>query len=227
MPTVFITGIDTDAGKSVATGLLARWLCTAGYSVITQKIAQTGCEKYSEDILLHRKLMGIAPTDEDREALSCPYLFSIPASPHLAAAREQQRIDPEVISRAAETLEKRYEYLIIEGVGGLYVPLNESLTVLDYLTRKRYPVILVSSAKLGSINHTLLSLEALSRRKLKVLGILYNEFPPEDPLIAEDSQQIFKRFLKEFGYQDRLISIPRIDFDGAALPHVDFSNFFI
>ena len=223
MPTIFITGIDTDAGKSFATGFLARWLHTAGRSVITQKIAQTGCEELSEDMLLHRKLMGIGLTEADREGLTCPYLFKIPASPHLSAQQEQQVIDPAKISSAARQLEQRYEYLLVEGVGGLYVPLNESVTVLDYLEKERYPVILVSSAKLGSINHTLLSLEALQHRGLEALGIIYNEYPPENPLIAEDSRQIFKRYLTRFGYPDALVSIPRIDLD-APLPDIDFSE---
>ena len=225
MPTIFITGIDTDVGKSFATGLLARRLHKAGRSVITQKIAQTGCETISEDILLHRKLMGIELTDVDREGLSCPYLFKLPSSPHLSAAQEQQRIEPDKITRATRVLETRYDTVLLEGVGGLYVPLNESVTVLDYLESERYPVILVSSAKLGSINHTLLSLEALSRRGLEVLGIIYNEYPVENSLIVKDSQQIFRRYLTRFGYKSALVPIPRINLE-ANIPNIDFSGLF-
>ncbi len=223
MPTIFITGIDTDVGKSFATGLLARDLHAAGQSVITQKIVQTGCEGISEDILLHRKIMEIGLTEADREGLSCPYLFKFPASPHLAAEREQQRIDPATISQATRRLEQRYKYVLLEGVGGLYVPLNDSVTVLDYLDQQRYPIVLVSSAKLGSINHTLLSLEALKRRGLELLGIIYNEYPPGNPLIAKDSQQIFKRYLTRFGYKDTLIPIPPIDPENE-IPNIDFSE---
>ncbi len=223
MPTIFITGIDTDVGKTFAAGLLARWLLACGHSVLTQKIVQTGCDGDSEDIRLHRRLMGIDPTDEDWDGLTCPYRFKLPASPHLAAQQEGVSIEPDTMIRATRLLEQRYEYVLLEGAGGVYVPLNDMLTVLDYIEWQQYPVILVSSAKLGSINHTLLTLEALQRRKLQVLGILYNLYPSENPLITEDSQQIFRSFLRCFGYQNIVIPLPEIDLHGE-IPMIDFSD---
>ena len=226
MPTIFITGIDTDAGKTIATGLLARYLMSSGYSAITQKIVQTGCDGFSEDIRLHRQLMGIAPTEVDEQGLTCPYLFKLPASPHLAARQEHTYIEPERRARATAQLEQQYEYVLIEGVGGIYVPLNDSMTVLDYIAKHNYPVILVSNAKLGSINHTLLTLEALSHRYLNLMGIIYNEYPPENPLITEDSKQIFIKFLRRFRFKNALIPIPKISFEDE-IPEIDFAKFFL
>ncbi|MBL6957333.1 MAG: AAA family ATPase, partial [Chlorobium phaeobacteroides] len=81
---IAIAGIDTGIGKSVATGLLARSLLESGSRVITQKMVQTGCQDVSEDILLHREIMGVPLQDVDRDGTTCPYVFSYPASPHLA-----------------------------------------------------------------------------------------------------------------------------------------------
>jgi len=225
MPTIFITGIDTDVGKTVAAGLLARYLIQMGQSVITQKIAQTGGEGFSEDIHTHRQLMGLKLTDEDKQGLTCPYIFKLPASPHLAAQQEQCVIQPETIITATQHLEKRYDYVLVEGVGGLYVPLNEAVTVLDYVTEQQYPLIIVTSARLGSINHTLLTLEAVHRRQLTVQGLIYNQYPTETSIIADDSLLIFKKFLHRFGYQDIIIPMPKINL-ADEVPNIEFSALF-
>ncbi|MBU0959939.1 MAG: dethiobiotin synthase, partial [Proteobacteria bacterium] len=99
-----ISGIDTDIGKSVATGLMARSLSSSGYSVITQKLVQTGCHGVAEDIQRHRQLMGIDLLPEDLNGLTCPYVFSKPCSPHLAAELEGTAVDPERIRKATERL---------------------------------------------------------------------------------------------------------------------------
>ena len=83
--TIAVGGIDTDAGKSVVTGLLARHLLDQGKAVTTLKLVQTGCTGMAEDIVQHRRLMGQALTDWDRDGTTCPYVFPFPASPLLAA----------------------------------------------------------------------------------------------------------------------------------------------
>ena len=222
MPTWVITGIDTDIGKTVATGLLARYLKQTGVSVITQKIVQTGCAGMSDDIRLHRQLMGIDLTPEDHNGLTCPYLFPFPASPHLAARQTGINIEPDIIRDATQRLEGRYDVVLLEGVGGLYVPLTESFTLLDYIAGQRYPLIVVSSSRLGSINHTLLTLEAARNREIGVLGLIYNLDPDTPQAIADDSQQIFRTFLKRFGFPDVIVPLPRIDLQ-QELPVLDFS----
>lgn len=206
----FISGIDTDIGKSFATGLLARWLLARGKRVTTLKPVQTGNVGGSEDIRLHRELMGASELPGDAEGLSCPYLFRKPCSPHLAAELEGRRIDPAVIDQAAAQLAERYEYVLIEGAGGLGVPLTPELLTVDYLAERAYPVILTTSGRLGAINHTMLALEALARRQIRLSGLLFNTFPPADPVLADDARRIMRLLLRRYDYPEVLIDLPAV-----------------
>lgn len=125
------------------------------------KFIQTGNVGHSEDIDLHRHIMGIPFTEEDKEGLTMPEIFSYPASPHLASQLDNRPIDFGKIKRATEELSERYDYVLLEGAGGLMVPLTTELLTIDYIAQENYPLIFVTSGKLGSINHTLLSLEAI------------------------------------------------------------------
>ncbi len=189
---LFISGIDTSVGKTAATGAIAKALAEAGKKVITQKMIQTGCEQVSEDIEEHRRIMGIPFTEEDREGLTCPYVFTYPCSPHMAAAKDGRTIDLRVITEATEQLCERYEYVLLEGAGGLMVPNDfESLTI-DYIRDQGYPLVLVTSGKLGSINHTLLSLYAAQQMGIPVKAIVYNQYPSIDPLIEANSLEYLR-----------------------------------
>ncbi|MCW3789330.1 dethiobiotin synthase [Plebeiibacterium sediminum] len=203
MSTYFITAIDTDAGKSVVTGLLAKTLKHKGTDIITMKMAQTGCTQYSEDIETHRKLMGLPLLPEDKNGETCPYLFKFPASPHLSAAMQCERIDEDRIIQAVREIEMQYDTVLLEGVGGLMVPLNEDTMVVDFIQQNDFPVILVTSGKLGSINHTLLSLEVLQKRGINVYGVVYNHYPITEPEITEDSAKTIKKLMKAY-YPDAL-----------------------
>jgi dethiobiotin synthetase len=226
MGIIFVTGIDTGIGKSVATGLMARWLAQRGRTVITQKLVQTGCrEPVAEDIAVHRKLMGTSLLDVDRDGTTCPCRFAYPASPHLAAHLEDRVVDIGVIDRATERLAARFEHVLIEGVGGVLVPLTKSLTVLDFVAQRRYPLIVVGSLRLGSINHTLLTLEAAQRRGVEVRGLVLNGQHAVAAEIATDSRQIFAEALQRYGYPQAIVEIPEI-MDEATPPMVDFAPLF-
>ena len=213
---IFVAGIDTGIGKTVACGMLARALLDRGRSVITQKLVQTGCRGLSSDIRAHRRAMGIALTPEDRSGLTCPYVFRFPASPHLAAAREGVRINPARIASATRRLAGLYDYVLIEGVGGIDVPLRDGLTTLDYLARHRFPVIVVSSSRLGSINHTMLTLRALRSRGLKAAGIVYNRYPRGNRAIALDTRRVLASALRRLGCPGVVVDLPRADASAAA-----------
>jgi dethiobiotin synthetase len=202
-----ITGIDTDIGKTIATGLLGRYLRAQGYTVITQKIVQTGCSGLSDDIIRHRQLMGMALQEVDHAGLTCPYIFPEPCSPHLAASLTGREIDGAVITEATAALRRDFDYVLLEGVGGLLVPLRDGWTLLDYLEETGYPLILVSSPRLGSINHTLAALELAKGRGLSILGIIYNRFKEENPVIAEDSARVFARYLRKLGFADCVVNL--------------------
>lgn len=223
---VCVTGIDTDIGKTIATGLLGRYLIKKGISVITQKISQTGCVGTSEDILAHRKIMGIDLCSEDKEGITCPYIFPEPCSPHLAASLVGKEIDLDVIHSSTKELQKIYDIILLEGVGGLLVPLNEDATLLDYLEEQGYPLILVSSSRLGSINHTLAALELAKKRGLKVLAIFYNRFLDSNEIIAEDSCRIFSKYLVKNGFEDKVIDLYGIDDYNSGKHELDFAALF-
>ena len=192
---IFISGIDTDVGKTVATGWYAQKLMAQGFSVMTQKMIQTGCQGVAADLLVHRQMQGIALTEDDRTGVTCPYVFAYPCSPHLAAKREQREILPETIEKSTALLAAKYDYVLLEGAGGLLVPYNDSETSLDYVQQRGYPVILVTSGKLGSINHTLLSLEVCQHRQIPVHTVIYNQYPQIDEIIEQETQQFLQRYL--------------------------------
>lgn len=206
----FVSGIDTDAGKSYATGWLARQLCKQGQRAITQKFIQTGNPPgYSEDIELHRRLMGIPYTAEDLAGLTKPEIFSYPCSPHLAARIDGRPIDFDKIERATQELTLRYDTVLLEGAGGLMVPLTEELLTIDYVAQKGYPLLFVTSGKLGSINHTLLSLEAIKNRGMKLHTLMYNLYPTgKDKTIQEDTHQFIRNYLAKHFPDTRFIEVP-------------------
>ena len=159
-----------------------------------------------EDIDLHRRIMGIAPTDDDREGLTMPEIFSYPCSPHLASRIDGRPIDFDKIERATEELSRRYDVVLLEGAGGLMVPLTDELLTIDYIAQKEYPLLFVTSGKLGSINHTLLSLEAIKNRGIKLDTVLYNLYPTvEDRTIQEDTQLFIQRYLKKDFPEDEIL----------------------
>jgi len=208
MPTLCLCGIDTDIGKSVATGLMARHLLEQAEPVITQKLVQTGCTGRPDDILFHRRLMETGWLEEDEQRLTCPYCFSFAGSPHLAARLAGRTIDPLTITKATRALEKRFRWVLLEGAGGLLVPLTENLTLLDYLESQDYPLVLVTSPRLGSINHTLMSLTILQSRGLKLAGLVYNLYNSGPNEIVQDTLRIFSRALLEHGFADNIVVLP-------------------
>lgn len=205
----FISGIDTDAGKSYCTAWLAHELARSGQRVITQKFIQTGNTGHSEDIDLHRRLTGTGYLPEDREGLTMPEIFSYPCSPHLAARIDHRPIDFTKIERATLELARRYDTVLVEGAGGLMVPLTEDYLTIDYIAEKRYPLVFVTSGKLGSINHTLLSLEAIARRGIVLDTVLYNLYPTEeDKTIQEDTMRFIRNYLSKHFPEAKFMTVP-------------------
>ena len=206
---IFVSGIDTDAGKTYATAWLQLRLMDEGKSVITQKFIQTGCVGTSEDIEAHRRLSGTGPMPEDAEGLTAPIIFSYPASAQLAARMDGREIDLGVIDRAREELARRYDDVLIEGAGGLMVPITDDFMAIDYVATRKLPVALVTNSKLGSINHTLLSLEALRTRDIPLAYVLYNEHHMgAGPEIEADTLAFLRRHLAARYPDTRLLLVP-------------------
>lgn len=208
----FVSGIDTDIGKSYATGYLAREWNRQGIRTITQKLIQTGNEGCSEDIELHRRIMGTGRLPEDEEKLTMPEIYSYPCSPHLAAEIDRRPIDFGKIARATEVLSERYDAVLLEGAGGLMVPLTRDLLTIDYIARGHYPLILVTSGRLGSVNHTLLSIEAVQRRGIPLYMVAYNLFPEEgDRRICRDTEDYLRRLLEKEFPETKFEEVPYLE----------------
>lgn len=194
----FVSGIDTDIGKTVATGVLAKQLLQQGKSVITQKPVQTGCQNIADDIAVHRKIMGIPMQEADKQGLTMPEIFGYPASPHLSARLDGRALDLDKIRTTTQELATQYEIVLVEGAGGLMVPLTEDLLTIDYIKQQAYPVILVTSGRLGSINHTLLSFSALKQYGIQLHSLIFNHIhDSKDETVAGDTLEYLKGRLKD------------------------------
>lgn len=192
----FVSGIDTGIGKSYAAGYLAKMWNGNGVRTITQKLVQTGNAGISEDIVLHRKIMDCGFLPEDIEGLTMPEIYTYPCSPHLAAEIDRRPIDFEKIDSATEALSERYDAVLLEGAGGLMVPLTRNLLTIDFIAGHGYPLVFVTSGRLGSINHLLLSLEAMEKRNIGLHTLVYNRYPAdEDRLISEDTENYVREIL--------------------------------
>jgi dethiobiotin synthetase len=154
---VFVTGTDTDVGKT----LVAAWL-TYHWQADYWKPVQTGAAEITDFNTIRR----LVP---DATIHPSPYVFQAPLSPHEAARRERARID-----LSALVPPKTERPLVVEGAGGVMVPLNEMALMVDLMERLKLPAVVVARSSLGTINHTLLTLEALRRRRIPILGVVMN-----------------------------------------------------
>ncbi len=225
MGIVLISGVDTGIGKSIATAMLARFVENKLHrSVVTQKMVQTGNNGFSEDLELHRRfLKRPAPTAEEMR-LQAPAIFTYPSSPHLAAEIDGRKLDLNAIKNAAEKLSGQYDCVLVEGAGGLCVPLTRKLLTVDFARDCGWPLILVTGGKLGSINHTVLSLEAVKSRKMVLKGLIYNNFPSLDPVIEKGTVEYLKDYLAENFPGVPMAILPEVkDFDDPG--DADFTGF--
>lgn len=208
----FVSGMDTGIGKSYATGFLAREWNKQGIRTITQKFIQTGNTELSEDIELHRRIMGCGLLPEDQERLTMPEIFTYPCSPHLAAEIDKRAIDFQKIEKATQKLRDRYDAVLLEGAGGLMVPLTRNYLTIDYIAEHNLPLIFVASGRLGSINHILLSLEAIERRNITLHTFAYNLFEDRDgdDLIRQDTRNYIENYVHKHFPEAQFVEIPRM-----------------
>jgi dethiobiotin synthetase len=206
---VFVTGTGTGVGKTVVCGLLAGFLRTRGMRVTTQKWVETGGTDGPSDIDVHRRLMGgPGPAPEPPPADRRPYRFSLPASPHLAAAREGRRVDPAVLEAAYRRLEGTHDAVLVEGAGGFLVPLSEELLTGDLVARIGLPVLVVAANRLGCVNDALLTVEAVRRRGIPLLGLVFNRLPGEGGGTRAEAQADNPRIVAEISRAPVLGEVP-------------------
>lgn len=165
----FVTGTDTGVGKTVVGRALVRALRARGVDVGVLKPIETGVGDAGPlDAMALREAAGVSDSLDE----VCPQRFALPAAPTVAAAAENRRVDLDAVDRAFTRIAERHEFVVVEGAGGLLVPAADGVTMGDLAARLSLPVIVVARAALGTINHTLLTLEAAAARGLDVLGVV-------------------------------------------------------
>lgn len=174
---VFITGTDTGVGKTVVTAALALHMKRKGIAVGVMKPIETGIMSSRLARSDAARLQAVVESDDALGAI-CPFQFELPLAPLAAAQSEKRQIDLGVIQKVHRLLSRRYEYVVIEGVGGVHVPIGPKLQVLDLIARLKFPVVVVGRSALGGINHALLTIEALRRRRIPVAAVMLNQTRP-------------------------------------------------
>lgn len=180
----FVTGTDTGVGKTLAACALLHALAARGRRVAGMKPVAAGREA---DGTFHdvESLVAASNVDAPREWVN-PYAFDPPIAPHVAAARAGTRIDLEPIREAFLGLSRRADALVVEGVGGFRVPLNESQDAGDMAAALGLPVLLVVGLRLGCLNHALLTAQAVRGAGLSLAGWIANELSPGMPALEEN-----------------------------------------
>lgn len=194
-PGLFVTGTDTGVGKTLMAGGLAALFRERGVDVGVMKPVETGCPRrdgqlIAEDARFLRKMSGA----EDEMELIAPYSLAQPLAPAVAAPGEGVNIDLAVIQRAYCTLSRRHELVIVEGAGGLLVPVTGRYFMADLARLLALPLLVVARASLGTINHSLLTLHYARREALPVLGLVMNHTTPEAGAAEKTNATALKRW---------------------------------
>jgi dethiobiotin synthetase len=211
---VFVTGTGTEVGKTVVAAVLTRTLAAEGKRVAVFKPTVTGLEEEGEtDHALLRRASGSSQSDDE----IAPYRYDPPASPHLAAALAGEEIEPERLRQAARTAADNADAIVCEGVGGLLVPLSPTYLVRDLAVDLGYPLVVVGAPGLGTINHTLLTLESARAAGLDVAAVVLNPWPEEPSEIERSNREtiaalagVHVQTLSHFDLADDLGRWPRL-----------------
>ncbi|HKJ05138.1 MAG TPA: dethiobiotin synthase [Geopsychrobacteraceae bacterium] len=182
---LFVTGTDTGVGKTLVSSALSLFLRERGIDVGVMKPAETGIDDTSQ-LGPDAQLLQWASCSTDPAEQICPYRFKAPLAPAVAASKEQVRINYSDLLDAARALIERHQFTIIEGAGGLMVPLAGGLLMADLARDLKLPLLVVTRSNLGTINHTLLTLFTARTMELPVAGYLINRMPAV-PGLAEET----------------------------------------
>ena len=175
----FVTGTDTEVGKTVASGALLQAAGTAGYRTAGYKPVASGCEMFAEgmrnsDALALQRYSSVTLPYEQVN----PFAFMEPTSPHIVSAEEGRPVSAEALSQGLRRLEAQADWVLVEGAGGWYTPLSDTLTFADWVKQEQLPVILVVGVKLGCINHAMLTADAVQAAGLRLAGWIANQVQP-------------------------------------------------
>jgi len=186
---LFITGTDTGVGKTVVTAAIQAYFLHQGKKAGVMKPIETGVDSKcsssaNSDALFLMECGGI----EDDLSQVCPIRLKTPVSPYQAGLLENHALQPATILSAYRALAGKYDWMLVEGIGGVRVPLTRDYGVLDLIRDLGLPAVVVARYQLGTLNHTLLTLDALKQNGIPVKGVIFNQCEPKAPDILEQAQ---------------------------------------
>lgn len=186
---VFVTGTGTEVGKTHVAAAIARTEAAAGRRVAVFKPAVSGLDEGADD---HEALRAAADSEQSDDAIA-PYRYGPAASPHLAAELAGEEIEPERLLSAAQAAAEGADLVVCEGVGGLLVPLSPDYLVRDLAAELGYPLVVAASPSLGTINHTLLTIEAARAVGLEVVAAVLTPWPDAPSAIERSNRATIER----------------------------------
>ncbi|GJQ59924.1 MAG: dethiobiotin synthase [Candidatus Scalindua sp. AMX11] len=183
---IFVTGSDTGVGKTVIAGALAATMKAQGLNVGVMKPVSTGARKIGEKFVSEdaRYLKEIAGSVDELDLIN-PIRLEPPLAPTLAARKTGITIKLEKVWSAFKELQSRHDFLVVEGIGGLMVPIDEDHFVADMASKMDLPIVIVCKYYLGAINHTLLTVECAKSRNLRIKGLIINMLDKENEVVTE------------------------------------------
>ena len=191
----FVTGTDTEVGKTLVSGALIVKLREQQINAIGFKPVVAGTYKDTSGRTLNEDLetLRIASNLSHHELSLCPYALDQPAAPHLVAAQQGLKLEISVMHNAFQDVQKHADCIVVEGAGGLLIPLNKDEDLGGFANKIDLPMILVVGMKLGCLNHALLTYEAIKARNLKIAGWIANALEEEMPLLQGNLQTLRAR----------------------------------
>ena len=193
---IFITGTDTGVGKTLVSAALALALKKQGCTVGVMKPIETGVVASKTVQSDAARLRSVIDSEEQLGAV-CPYQFTLPVAPLAAAQAEGQEINPRTIRNIYRLMAARYDWTVVEGVGGVFVPITPSTDVVDLIVELRLPAVVVGRSGLGGINHARLTIEALRRKRIPIAALVLNQTQPARSILARVQERTTVKLLRK------------------------------
>ena len=196
----FVTGTDTEVGKTLVSGALILKLREQKINAIGFKPVVAGTYKGASGTTLNEDLetLRVASDLGHNELSLCPYVLDQPAAPHIVAAQQGLKLEISLMTNAFKDIQKHTDCVVVEGAGGLLMPLNKDEDLGEFAKKIDLPIILVVGMKLGCLNHALLTYEAIKARNLKIAGWIANTLAEEMPFLQENLQTLKARIEAPF-----------------------------
>lgn len=182
---IFITATDTGVGKTVVSAGLALVLKARGMRVGVMKPVATGCFGDGPRLISADAVYLFEAAENEYAPLTSPVRFRNPVAPNMASIYEQREVNLDAIRNAFRELQKYYDFIVVEGIGGLLVPIKNNYLVANMIQEMKLPIVIVSHVELGAINHTLLTVDSALIRGFTIKGIVFNRAPLVNYSLAE------------------------------------------